>query len=78
MASTSTRRPGVLVVNPTLHDPTPENAAIFLRWTKLHFRDLLNHLQTDEDGSVTRTLRFTAADSKDKDKYGHTKEKESM
>jgi hypothetical protein len=58
MADTS-RKPGLLLVHPRLHDPTPDNAAVFLRWTKLHFRDMLN-LPDEGFGRVMRDMRFVA------------------
>jgi hypothetical protein len=61
MASASPRKPGLLLVHPRLHTPNAENAATFLRWTKLHFRDMLNLPDTGL-GSVTRDLRFVASD----------------
>jgi hypothetical protein len=62
MPPSSERKPGLLLVHPRLHDPTPSNAATFLRWTKLHFRDMLN-LPDAGLGRVTRDLRFTAPDN---------------
>jgi hypothetical protein len=74
MASPSpTPKPGLLLVHPRLHDPTPTNATAFLRWTKLHFRDLLDMPDTGS-GSVTRDLRFVAPDSDDA--YTHKKEED--
>jgi hypothetical protein len=72
MGSISTPKscPGILVVHPHLHDPTPENAATFLRWTKLHYRDLLNLPAAEEDGGhVLRAMRFSALDGNEK--YTH-------
>lgn len=84
-------RPGIMIVNPRLHDPTPENAAMFMRWTKLHNRDLLTYLDVShEDGCerIERAMRFSAAgdvdgygdEGQDKDeegKYGHENGKEA-
>lgn len=69
MSSITPHRPGILIVHPRLHDPTPENAAQFLRWTKLHNRDLLDIPETQDYGKIVRTARFRAAD--DDAKYGH-------
>jgi hypothetical protein len=74
MASPSpTPKPGLLLVHPRLHDPTPTNATTFLRWTRLHFRDLLDMPDTGS-GHVTRDLRFVAPDSDDA--YTHKKEED--
>jgi hypothetical protein len=68
--------PGILVVHPRLHDPTPENSATFLRWTKLHYRDLLSLPAASEDGGhVLRAMRFTSLDGNPK--YGHKGDTES-
>lgn len=69
-------RPGILVVHPRLHNPTPENATTFLRWTKLHFRDLLNLPAVDSDGGhVTQAMRFAALDGNER--YGQVNGTES-
>jgi hypothetical protein len=74
--STPQRTPGILVVHPRLHDPSPSNAATFLRWTKLHYRDLLSLPAAAEDGGhVLRAMRFTSLDGNDK--YGHAAPTES-
>lgn len=54
----SSLRPGVMICTPSLHDTTPENAETFLRWTKLHNRELLDLPATDDGGNITRCLRF--------------------
>ncbi|KAL1795084.1 hypothetical protein ACET3X_006900 [Alternaria dauci] len=59
---------GLLLVHPRLHDPTPSNAGTFFRWTKLHFRDLLD-VPDSGSGQATYALRFCAPDSDDK--YTH-------
>ncbi|KAI4921273.1 hypothetical protein J4E85_008618 [Alternaria conjuncta] len=66
-------KPGLLLVHPRLHDPTPANATTFLRWTKLHFRDMLNIPDTGS-GRVTQDLRFVAPE--DDDGYTHDKKEE--
>jgi hypothetical protein len=47
-----------MLVTPRLHDPTPDNAALFLRWTKLHDQDLLGIPSDEGCGKVECTLRF--------------------
>lgn len=54
----SSLRPGVMICTPSLHDPTPANAEIFLRWTKLHNRELLGLPAAPNGGKITRALRF--------------------
>ncbi|KAH6879018.1 hypothetical protein BKA58DRAFT_453237 [Alternaria rosae] len=66
-------KPGLLLVHPRLHDPTPSNATTFLRWTKLHFRDLLDMPDTGS-GHVTQDLRFVAPEGDEA--YTHNKEEE--
>ena len=66
---TPTRRPDLMLVHPRLHNPSPANATTFLRWTKLHFRDLLNIPEYATLGRVARTLRFTAPDNDNR--YSH-------
>jgi hypothetical protein len=56
--STSVLRPGLMICTPTLHDPTPANAQTFLRWTKLHDRELLDLPAMKNGGKITRALRF--------------------
>ncbi|KAG9188624.1 hypothetical protein G6011_07329 [Alternaria panax] len=68
-------RPGLLLVHPRLHDPVPSNAETFLRWTKLHFRDLLN-VPDSGSGQVTHDLRFGAPDSDDN--YTHSEKEGSL
>ncbi|PVI08265.1 hypothetical protein DM02DRAFT_648319 [Periconia macrospinosa] len=58
MGSLSPRRPGILLVHPRLREPSEESAGTFLRWTKLHYRDLLSIPDTPALGHTTRTLRF--------------------
>ena len=48
-----------MLVDPRLHDPTPENAEIFFRWTRLHNPDMLG-LKDTGHGTVTKCFRFTA------------------
>ncbi|KAH7399468.1 hypothetical protein BKA66DRAFT_165275 [Pyrenochaeta sp. MPI-SDFR-AT-0127] len=67
------RKPGLLLVGPRLHDPTPENAATFLRWTNLHLRDLLNIPEDPQLGRLTRSFRFTAPENDSK--YSHDESK---
>ncbi|KZM18564.1 uncharacterized protein EKO05_0002341 [Ascochyta rabiei] len=52
-------QPGIMIVRPSLHKQTTENAAIFKRWTIMHFRDLLN-LAPESPGSkgIFQTLRY--------------------
>ncbi|KAI4631633.1 uncharacterized protein J4E87_002339 [Alternaria ethzedia] len=66
---------GLLLVHPRLHDPTPANATTFLRWTKLHFRDMLNIPDTGS-GRVTQDLRFVAPEGDDGYTHTHDKKKE--
>ncbi|CAO2656913.1 Nn.00g057160.m01.CDS01 [Neocucurbitaria sp. VM-36] len=68
--STTNRKPGFMLVDPRLRDPTPKNAATFLRWTKLHFRDMLSMPSDPQLGDMTKTLRFAALD--DTSKYLYT------
>lgn len=56
----SDKRPGILVVRPTLHEPTNENAATFKRWTIMHYRDLLNLAPPKSNTkAMSHTLRYT-------------------
>jgi hypothetical protein len=59
-----------MIVNPRLHDPTPEKADMFLRWTKLHNRDLLD-MDVEGCEGIKRAMRFSASDDSE-GKYGHT------
>ncbi|KAH7076429.1 hypothetical protein BKA63DRAFT_510097 [Paraphoma chrysanthemicola] len=84
IADPSRPRAGIMVVNPRLHEPiTKENAEIFSRWTKLHFRDLLSIPSESgtvggKAGGVTRTLRFVnGLEGSGSGKYGHEMGKES-
>ncbi|KAH7069289.1 hypothetical protein FB567DRAFT_555117 [Paraphoma chrysanthemicola] len=77
----SPSRAGIMVVNPRLHEPiTTENADIFSRWTKLHFRDLLGiPTESGKTGGVTRTLRFVnGAEGSVDGKYGYGMGMESI
>jgi hypothetical protein len=38
----SPAKPGIMIVHPRLLDPSDVTSDHFLKWTKLHFRDLLN------------------------------------
>ena len=66
---------GLLLVQPRLRDVTPSNASTFFRWTKLHFRDLLNVPDTGS-GQVTHALRFCAPESDDQ--YTHNEKEGSL
>lgn len=65
-------RPGIMLVNPRLKTPSPDSAATFLRWTKLHFRDLLNIPSHPTHGRLTRCLRFVVPDDNNDTNYSHT------
>ncbi|OAL55899.1 hypothetical protein IQ07DRAFT_676141 [Pyrenochaeta sp. DS3sAY3a] len=69
----TSRRPGITFVHPRLHTPSPSTASTFLRWTKLHFRDLLSQTPDASLGRQTKALRFAAPD--DDAKYSHDVEK---
>ncbi|KAF1840561.1 uncharacterized protein K460DRAFT_323357, partial [Cucurbitaria berberidis CBS 394.84] len=56
-----------MLVDPRLRDPTPKSAATFFRWTKLHFRDMLNIAADPKLGKMTKTLRFAAPYNDDGD-----------
>ncbi|KAF1912514.1 hypothetical protein BDU57DRAFT_597993 [Ampelomyces quisqualis] len=62
-SSSSLLRPSLMICHPTLHNPTPDNAATFLRWTKLHNRDLLDLPATSHGDKITRALRFAKANA---------------
>lgn len=47
-----------MICTPTLHDPSPVNAETFLRWTKLHNRELLDLPAMQGGERITRALRF--------------------
>lgn len=51
--ATTPRRPGIMLVGPRLKEPSDESAATFLRWTKLHFRDMLNMPDDPSLGKMT-------------------------
>ena len=56
------RTPGVMIVRPSLHEQSKENAATFKRWTVMHFRDLLNLSPSTPDAEgISRTMRYTNA-----------------
>ncbi|KAJ4992157.1 hypothetical protein SVAN01_02478 [Stagonosporopsis vannaccii] len=66
------RRPGIAIVRPKLHEDTPENRALFRRWTKLHMRDTLS-LPHDEDlGGASRMLRYTRSTTSRGEEYFYT------
>lgn len=46
-----------MICTPSLKDPGPENYETFLRWTKLHFRDLVD-IEPIPGGKITRALQF--------------------
>lgn len=62
-----------MIIGPRLRDPTPSNTTTFLRWTKLHFRDLLNQPIDPTLGHQTKALRFAAPD--EDPKYSHDESK---
>jgi hypothetical protein len=66
------RIPGVAIVRPTLHDPTPENKEFFKRWTKLHLRDTLSIPTDPQLGGATRTMRFKRSIDRDSEEYFYT------
>ncbi|KAF9699792.1 hypothetical protein EKO04_002193 [Ascochyta lentis] len=54
------KRPGVMIVRPSLHEQTEEKTATFKRWTIMHFRDLLNLAPASSDAKgISRTMRYT-------------------
>ncbi|KAJ4992152.1 hypothetical protein SVAN01_02473 [Stagonosporopsis vannaccii] len=55
-------RPGIMLVRPSLHFPTPSNAATFKRWTIMHFNDLLHCLSPPGSRGITRALRYISTD----------------
>ncbi|KAF2729126.1 hypothetical protein EJ04DRAFT_502895 [Polyplosphaeria fusca] len=59
---------GFMLVHPRLHAPSPKTALTFLRWTKVHFRDLV--LLPASPGIFTHCLRNVAP--VDDAKYSHT------
>jgi hypothetical protein len=64
MGSVESPKGGLLLVHPRLLTPSPSNASTFLRWTKLHFRDLLNiPADTSSGAKVTSCMRLTAPDT---------------
>lgn len=51
-----------MLVRPSLKDKSDENAAVFRRWTAVHFRDLLNcSSPTPSHKGIVRALRYTNA-----------------
>jgi hypothetical protein len=54
---TITSRPGLMICTPSLKHPGPEDYETFLRWTKLHFRDLID-IEPTPQGKITRALQF--------------------
>ncbi|KAL1609332.1 hypothetical protein SLS59_001697 [Nothophoma quercina] len=53
------KRPGVMIVRPSLHTHNKENTATFKRWTVMHFRDLLNCTPpTPGAQGISRTMRY--------------------
>lgn len=62
-ANVLSKRPGIMLVRPSLHKETPDNAETFKRWTVMHFRDLLNcHAPSLSSSGISRTLRYTNLD----------------
>ncbi|KAH8725283.1 hypothetical protein GQ44DRAFT_826746 [Phaeosphaeriaceae sp. PMI808] len=61
--------PGIMIVHPRLHDDTPENAATFLRWSKLHFRDIVSVPQDADVGRMPLASMYIAPDGNAL--YGH-------
>lgn len=58
--ATVNQRPGVMIVRPTLHEQTEENAATFKRWTVMHFQDLLSLSQSaSKTEGISRAIRYT-------------------
>ncbi|KAJ4346275.1 hypothetical protein N0V95_005540 [Ascochyta clinopodiicola] len=50
---------GIMVVRPSLHKQTEENAATFKRWTIMHFRDLLNLAPKSPDAKgIFQAMRY--------------------
>ncbi|KAF2869508.1 hypothetical protein BDV95DRAFT_102678 [Massariosphaeria phaeospora] len=57
--STTKHRPGLMLVHPLLRSPDGlDTSDLFLRWTKMHYRDLLDIPWTREHGRFVRTCRF--------------------
>ncbi|KAF3001923.1 hypothetical protein E8E13_006658 [Curvularia kusanoi] len=56
-------KPGIMLVRPSLKVRSDENAAIFRRWTTMHFRDLLDcSSPTLSHKGIIRALRYINAD----------------
>ncbi|EMD66908.1 hypothetical protein GGP41_005454 [Bipolaris sorokiniana] len=67
------QKPGMLLVHPRLLHESGDFSPYFWRWTKLHFRDMLNmSSDKDSDGKVTSCLRFARSD--EGNGYGHNPE----
>ncbi|KAH6638229.1 hypothetical protein C7974DRAFT_391115 [Boeremia exigua] len=57
------KHPGIMIVRPSLHHETDENAATFKRWTVMHFNDLLHCTPpTSSTRGVTHALRYINTD----------------
>lgn len=57
-APPTSRRPGIALVRPNLHDNTQQNRDLFKRWSKLHMRDTLSIPKNDELGRASRVMRY--------------------
>ncbi|KAH7408349.1 hypothetical protein DE146DRAFT_371593 [Phaeosphaeria sp. MPI-PUGE-AT-0046c] len=55
--SSPTSRPGLMICTPSLLQPGPRDYDTFLRWTRLHFRDLVD-VPAIPGGKITRALQF--------------------
>lgn len=65
----TSRRPGIALVRPKLHDNTQENRELFKRWSKLHMHDTLSIPKNDELGGASRVMRYTRATDGGEDEY---------
>lgn len=67
------QKPGMLLVHPRLLHGSGDSSPYFWRWTKLHFRDMINmSAGQHSNGKVTSCLRFARSD--EGNGYGHNPE----
>jgi hypothetical protein len=59
----ATRRRGISLVRPKLHEDTQENRGLFRRWTKLHTRDVLSIPKDVDLGGTSKLLRYKRSEN---------------
>lgn len=72
MNNSATRRLGVSIIRPKLHNDTQENRELFRRWTKLHMHDILSLPKDQELGGASRILRYIRQTESGGEEYLYT------